>query len=270
MDIFEFSSFHEFLKNHLTRQPKKGHGQQKQIAEAAGMSPAFLSQVLSHKRQLSMEQASLIADHLQLSELQTEYFLLLVEIDRAGNQSLKKNLQKQKDRLLKNSQQIANRFQSTTDIAEADKPIYYSDWQYAAVQQLTAIEKYSDVYKIAERLQLPVKRVRSILDFLLKTGLCVEKNGALGIGPSRIHLSNDSTWIKQHHFNWRQQAMRAFDYGGSENLNYSSPMTLSEKDLEKVRNVLVATIEKVAAVVDPSPSEQLACLNIDWFIVGKE
>lgn len=265
MDIFEFNDFREFLKITIKRMPKGGHGQAKLLAEAAGISTAFFSQVLSGKRLLSPEQASLIADKIELSEIQAEYFLLLVEIDRSGNQSLLKRLKRKKENLKKSSQEIAKRFSQVTEVSEEDKPIYYSDWPYIAVQQLTAINDYDSEYKIAERLNLPLKQVKDILSFLLKTGLCVEQNRRIGIGPARTHLKSSSPWIKQHHLNWRLRAIQNYNLDTENRLHYSSPMTISKSDFEKIRSLLLAAIDEVGKVVDPSPSEELYCLNMDWF-----
>ena len=44
-------------------------------------------------------------------------------------------------------------------------------------------------------------------------------------------------------------------------------MTLSRKDIPKVRELLLDAIEKIATRVQASPSEELMCLNLDWFTV---
>lgn len=270
MEVFDFKDFRIFLKETLKKLPKSGHGSQKKMAEAAGVSTAFLSQVLSGKRQFSLEQASLIAEFLGLNEAESEYFLALVQFDKAGNETLRRLLKRQMDRLQKNAQTVSKRLTSVHEVKELDKPVYYSDWAYIAVQQLTAIPEFTTDYAIAERLNLPVKRIKQILTFLLRTGLCVDNGGKLGIGPARMHLAPDSLWVKQHHANWRGRALESVHSEDVGRLHYSSPMTFSKKDYEKIRSLLVAAIADIAKVVDPSPSEELACLNIDWFRIGGE
>ena len=214
---------------------------------------------------LSLEQASLLSEFLGLNEMQAEYFLALVQLDRAGNESLKKQLRRQMSRIRKSAQIVAKRFSSMTEVSESDKPLYYSDWIYIAVQQLTAIQSFDSEFKIAARLGLTVKKVRDVLLFLVSAGLCIEKHGKFALGPARIHLSADSPWIKQHHSNWRLHAIENLKIEDPQNLHYSSPMTLSKKDFEKIRSMLLAEIGAVAKIVDPSPSEELASLNMDWF-----
>lgn len=269
MNVLDFDDYRQFLRKTIAAMPNGGHGQNKRISEAAGISTAFFSQVLSEKRQLSAEQASLIADFLGLSEAHAEYFLLLVEIDRAGNHSLRARLKQRQAKLKKAVQVIGKRFASVSEVSKKDQPIYYSDWIYNAIHQLTAIPGFQTEFKIADRLNLPLKKVKEALTFLIATGLCAEKNGRFNIGPARVHLSPESPWIKQHHLHWRSRAIEEFDTDDERSLHYSSPMTLSRGDYEKIRKLLVDTIEQVGTVVDPSPSEDLACLNIDWFHIGR-
>lgn len=266
MDILEYEDYRTFLKASLNEMPNGGHGQNKRLAKAAGISPAFLSQVLADKRQLTMEQGALLAEFFGLNEVQTEYFLTLIEFDRAGNPSLRSHLRRRQERLRAGARSIAKRFSSVSEVAESDRPIYYSDWAYIAIQQLTAIAGFDSEFEIARALDLPLRRVNQIRDFLVQSGLCEEKNGRLEVGPKRIHLTPDSPWIKQHHSNWRSRALENYDrQSENQKLHYSAPMTLSQKDCEKVRALLLATIESVGKIVDTSPSEELVCMNIDWF-----
>ncbi len=269
MDIFSYSNFRIYLRENIKKMPKSGHGQNKILAQAAGVSTAFFSQVLSDKRQLSAEQASLISEFLGLNEIESEYFLALVQLDNAGNEALRKMLSSQINRIKKSAAVISKRLSVSNEVSDTDKPLYYSDWVFIAVQQLIAIPHFNSEYKIAERLDIPIKRVKEVISFLIRAGLCLEKNGKIVIGPARIHLAPDSPWIKQHHANWRAQAINRMYSEDQVKLHYSSPMTLSMVDCEKIRKRLVSAIEEVGKIVDPSPSEELVCLNIDLFKIGK-
>ena len=48
-------------------------------------------------------------------------------------------------------------------------------------------------------------------------------------------------------------------------LFYSSPMSLSADDYEKIRTMLLNNIKEILDVMRPSTSEKVCCLNIDWF-----
>ncbi len=72
-----------------------------------------------------------------------------------------------------------------------------------------------------------------------------------------------------HHSNWRKKALENVKVPAGVKIHYTSPMTLSKTDAEKIQAMLHKAIEEIGNVVDPSPAEQLMCLNIDWFRVGK-
>lgn len=42
---------------------------------------------------------------------------------------------------------------------------------------------------------------------------------------------------------------------------------LSKADSDRIREFLIEAINRVDAILEPSPSEDLMCLNIDWFRV---
>jgi hypothetical protein len=46
---------------------------------------------------------------------------------------------------------------------------------------------------------------------------------------------------------------------------FTGPMVLSKEVAVEIRKELVSMIERVTKKVGPSKSEQLHCLNVDWF-----
>jgi len=45
---------------------------------------------------------------------------------------------------------------------------------------------------------------------------------------------------------------------------YSSPMSLSKEDAEKIRKLVIEWVSQVNKIRDPSPCEELYFLNVDW------
>lgn len=108
--------------------------------------------------------------------------------------------------------------------------------------------------------------MRGALDFLLAHGLCVDDGtGGVRMGPRRTHVPSSSPLVGRHHVNWRLKAIQAIPRTESSDLFFTSPMTFALKDKETIRRLLLDYIQDVNAVVDPSPSEMLGCLNIDFF-----
>lgn len=265
VSIFNFEDYRAFLKARLREFPKEGYGQSKRLADHLGVHTTLISQILLGTKELSVDHAVLAADFFLLNELETECFVALVHLGRAGNPTSRKFATKQLSAVKQKASEISRRVSATGKLNEEQRAIFYSHWLYSAVRQLSAIPSFQTLEAIASHLQLPPKTVKECLDFLIATGLCKEERGRLTIGPSSTHLGADSIWARAQHVNWRQKAINVLDVKNPQNLHYTAPMTLGEKDIAVVRESLIRAIESVNAVVDPSPSETSYTLNIDWF-----
>ena len=265
ISIYNFNDVKSFVLARFEALPHRGRGQSLKLSKHLGVHTTLVSQILKGQKSFTLEQASLTADFLELTEAETDYFLLLVQLDRAGNESLRKNLKRQLSSLKNEAKELINRLTSETKLREEDRGVFYTDWSYSAVRQLTAIRGFDGVDEISQALGLTRKRTQEVINFLLKTGLCIEKNGKLQIGPKSTHLESSSPWVRVHHINWRQKAIEKININNESQLHYTAPMTLSAKDAQHIREMIVKFLESTDKVIDPSPSEELHCLNIDWF-----
>lgn len=269
MSIFEFESYKIFVQKRIEALPKKGYGQLKQLAQYLNVSTTFVSQVFgaSSDKSLNLEQATLVCEFFGLSELETEYFLKLVLIERAGTEKLKKVLKNEAEKIKKNALKISSRLQVTRVLADEEKAVFYSNWYVSALRLLVGIPGHQNIETLAAELQLPRKTAGEVLNFLLNTGLLVRDEKGLRVGPSRTHLEADSPFIKLHHFNWRNKAVERIAHSDLSGLHYSAPMTVGVNDIEKIKAVLLKAIADIGKIVDPAPNEELMCLNMDWFRV---
>lgn len=268
MDIFETEDFREFTLNRFKAMPKGGHGQLKKLAEYLGVHTTFVSQVFKGEKAISAEQGIGVAEFLGLSDLETQYFIKLIQLDRAGTAKLKKMIASEAQAIKEQARKIVNRVVIQKVLENDQAAVFYSAWYYSAIRLLIGIEGYQDLDSIANRLGLPRKTVQKAIEFLLSTGLVVRKDGALALGPSHTHLDKDSPFVRLHHLNWRNRALQNLDKPDDQKLHYSLPLTMGTKDLERVHGRILKTIEEVRKIVDPSPSEELMCLNIDWFKIS--
>lgn len=55
------------------------------------------------------------------------------------------------------------------------------------------------------------------------------------------------------------------DLKADTDLFYTCPMSLSAEATLQVRELLLKSIQEALKIVGPSPSEEVRCLNIDWF-----
>lgn len=269
VSIFDCDDYRAFLSKRFQEMPHKGYGQISRLARFLGVHTTLVSQILKGQKELTTDQAAAAAKFFTLGELESEYLVLLVQFARAGNPAAKSIYRKQLQRTKSQAKTLSKRVVADAELNEEQRAEFYSDWSYTAIRLSAGIAGMNDVGAIAEFLQLPRNKVKAAVDFLLRSGLCAGTHSKLQMGPSRTHLSNDSPWARVHHSNWRAKALQSMDDPQLHDLQYTSPVTLSRKDAAKFREELVQLIQRLNSIVAPSPSEELHCVNIDWFQVGK-
>lgn len=265
MTVFEFTEYKRYVEKRLRFMPGRGRGEFRKIADQLRMHPTMVSQVFKGDKNLTREQALELCNYFGLGELETEYFLALVDLERAGSEKLKMRIKKQIDSIKAQSLKLTNRLPSETRLTEEARAIFYSSWQYSGIRLLTSVEGYNDLDQIAEYFGISKAKAGKIIDFLVHTGLCISDDGRLKMGPKQTHIEADSPLIQRHHSNWRIKAMQRYESLTESELCYTGPMSVSNDDFSKIRELLVQLIQGTTRIATTSREEKLACLNIDWF-----
>lgn len=265
MNIYEFDDYREFLSEWITQQPGGGRGILKKWAAECSVHSTLLSQILSAKKEMSLELAERLAQSLELSESELDYFLLLVMHARAGTSTLRAHMHKKILTAKKRSETISHRLNVETEIGDTAKSTFYSSWIYSGVRNLAATKAGKSIEALADRLSLPRGTVQETVQFLLENGLCKMDGSKLTVGPRRTHVGVNSPHIGQHHQNWRLQGMQKMFMRRDQDLFFTFPMSLSVEDAEKIRRTLPSFIESIHKIVSSSESETVRSLNIDFF-----
>jgi uncharacterized protein (TIGR02147 family) len=239
----------------------------KKLSEHLGVSTAFMSQVLAEQKNLTPDQAHLTSEYFGFTQLERQYFLKVVEWERAGHYRYKEHLNKELKQIEAESKVVAKRIQFQKVLKNEDKAIFYSDWYYSAVRMYCDIQPRT-FEELVQLIGVSKIELGQAVEFLIEKGLLVEADGKYRIGTMSTHLEADSPFVLLHHANWRKKALEYVRRDSPTKIHYSSPMTLSADDAEKIQKILLEAIQNVGRIVDPSPSEQVMCLNIDWFKLG--
>jgi uncharacterized protein (TIGR02147 family) len=263
--IFDHSDYRQFLRDHISSLPNGGRGQLTRLAEHLNTSSVLVSYIFNGSRDFSLEQAIEAAEFFGLTESESDYFCLLVQLSRAGSHKLQTKLKTQIKKLREDALRLKTRVAQDTELTEDAKSRFYSNWYYSGIRLASSVDGLHSPETIAGRLQLPLVRVREVLEFLVQYGLCVEKNGRYEMGPKRTHLEAGSPLIARHHTNWRLKGFENMEELGPEELFYSGPMAVSKEVMLEIRKDLVDLIDQMVKKVGDSKSEELACLNIDFF-----
>lgn len=257
----------KFLES-LKADEKKGANQK--VARALGIFPSYLSLILSGERTLNLDQGILLSEYMKLKKEERRYLLRVIEIDRAQTAKLKEEINNELDEMIKKDHQIASKVDKNQLHLSLDEMLkFFSSWEFATLHLAPAIEDGKvNIPLLAKKYNLEHNRVREIVKFLLRTGLWVNVGKKIELGNKLIHLDNTSPLLNQNHNNWRLKAIERHPKMNRENeLAYSLCIAISEKDVMKVKSILLKAVEDIRNISDPSESEIIYNLNMDWLKV---
>ena len=267
--LFDFDDYRAYLKFAL---PVSGplRGSRSKLAESLGCQSAFVSLVLGGNTHFSLEHSAKISRFLKLDEDEQDFFLLLVHLARAGSKDLEDYYKKRIEAIRRRRREIKERVVTTQSLSESDQLTYYSSWHFTAVHMCLMVPHLQERRSISTALQLPTDTVSSVLNFLTRTGLAEQRGDKFVCGPIRIHLPDSSPLVSKHHTNWRMRAVQSLDNRSHTDLHYSSVMTLSEVATERIRDLLLQTIQDSEPIIKDAKNEIVCALSLDLFqIAGK-
>ena len=266
MHIFDFTDFRAYLQQRTKSLPRAGRGEYQKIAKALRMHTTHLSQIVNGTKCFSPEQAFDLCEYLSFNELEANYFLTLIELERAGTQNLKKHVEKKLAALKKESEQLAKRINKEAELSDEARAIFYSEWLYSGVRVATSIPRLQQPETLADYFQVTPEKFAAIINFLKHYRLILDgEDGKLVMGPQRTHLSAESPFAAVHHKNWRLKAIQNYEKMKATDLSFTSPLSIGVDDAAKVRELLIQLIKQVSETVKGTDPQTVYGLNIDWF-----
>ena len=265
MKIFEFQNYKRYVLKRVEQLPARGRGELSRISRHLEVHTTMVSHVLKGEAHFSLEQALKLADYLSLNDLETDYLVALVQLDRAGDKRARDYCRAKLEEIRAKALDLKERLGTRNELSEQDRALYYSSALYAQIRLLTAIERFQSEAALVAELALPARVVRRALDFLISRGLCrEERGGRIVYGDVATYVEADSPFAARLHANWRQKTQESFESLRKEDLVFTYPTVISEMDFLAVREKLVRFFEEFKKTAEPSPSESLFCLNVDW------
>jgi uncharacterized protein (TIGR02147 family) len=270
MNIFEFSDYRPIVDLYLKVGKSIRRGKKMELSEKLGIHSSHLSQVMAGHRSLTPDQMLVLAELLGLSELETEYAINLVHIERSVSFEFKKYGEKRALDLKLRAQKAVERFPHDKQLNEVNKAQFYSHYLYSAVRlYCSTSEKGRSLEELESKFNLTRDRIMPMIRFLLEAGLLNQKRDHYQMGIVSTFLSRESPHIHRHHANWRLLALHESPRLEEDELMFTAPMSISKKDFQKIREILMKEIAKISTVIKESPAEDIACLNLDLYWIKK-
>lgn len=215
-----------------------------------------------------MEQSYAAAEYLQLTKVERNYFLLLVQRDRAGTKSLKKHFDEQIEELKMSLRALTNRLERHQVLSEEDRAIFYSSWLYSGIRLYCSLGDGKTLEEIIKHFNIGRKNALYILDFMVSRDLVLFANGHYKLGHQHTHLPKESPFNVRHHMNWRTKALQRHENMSAEEIAFTAPMSISRSDFQLIRDKIFACIQESIEVAKASEADDVAFLNIDWLWIN--
>lgn len=263
-EVYDFKDYRKYLsfvfsKENTTRVTRA------EICNFIKCQHSFISQVLSGRTHISLEHAVLISQYLKHQSDERKFFLLLVQLEKSGNKTLRDFFQEQIENELNRRQPIKEILEVKDDLSAEDQAIYYSYWWYAAIHILVAFPEFRTVDNISKRLQLDQSIVKEALQFLISRGIVVSNKDGLGIGKVRIHVGSKSPLVSRHHMNWRAKCMNILEGLNDNNIHYSAVIGISYEGANHIKKELMKFLKSTEPIVRDSKEEAPFVLLTDFF-----
>jgi uncharacterized protein (TIGR02147 family) len=266
--VFDFADYKGFLRQRVGEKSAR-RGLKSALAQAANCQPTYISQVLNGDAHLSSEQAHAMNEYLGHSKDEAHFFLLLVQKDRAGTQALRRYYQEQIHELLDRRLNLTRRLGAQNKLSEEHRTTFYSSWHYLAIHIALTVPELQTKSAISQYFHLPLKKVVSVLEFLVEAGLATPVGERFVAESGLLRIGNDSPHIVKHHSNWRTQALEALDREDLHDLHYTAVVSLSRADVRELKDRMLEHIKEYVSKIRESREEEVYALCMDFFTVRK-
>lgn len=266
MDTYLHNTYKEFLRAYIADSTQKGPVSR--IATMCGCDRTYLSQVLNGKADLTPDHLIQLCDALDCSEMESRYLLLLLLRDRASALAARRSFQRKIDKLKREAQELSGKIiskESPTKITETQRNVYYSSWIYAATHSLTSIPAFQTVPALSEKLNVPADKMARTLKALVEMGVITEQKNVFKHNGQDVYLPRESSQTTSHHWNWRMKAIERAQE--EEDIHYTVAFSISQSDLEKLRNQVLQLIDKQRSQVRASGTDIACVFCCDFFVL---
>ena len=274
MENYNFRDYRLLIKDHYLKLHGKEFGMISKLSKICGCHGPYISRVLKKEADLSLEQANNLCEFFKWSEEYSDFFLLLVQAERAGSIELKARLNRKINRIIDSKNRVSKIIEEENLAHNAQNEIefssiYYQNCLNALVHMASGLEKIKNVDDLTNLLNFSREEISQCLDFLKKYDVVKQKNGDL-FDNRRLHLSKQSPFLISHHRNWRNRADQNLQKNNPNDIHYTSLFSVNKEDYLNIKNMIVAFIDQSRKVIRSSENEtQIVNLNLDYYLLNK-
>lgn len=269
LDLEKYDNYKAWLKDRMAALPKRGHGEARRIAAFLDVNSTMVSQILSGSKDFTLEQAEMMTQYFALKPEESEYFILLVQRERAGTTSLKKLFSRQIAEKRKTASELSAQIKPDRHISESERAEFYSSYLYSAIRLYCSIGTGKMLSEICERFQIPRLKVANILQFLERANLVIQQEGRYCLAAQTTLLDRNAVMIGKHHTNWHLKALERVERVSDEEMLFSGPLSIGKKEFATIREDLLQLLKRASKLTQESEADDIGCLILDLFWIDR-
>ena len=270
MSQFSHNDYRSFIREILEKRPRKGRGELQKMAQYLRIHTTLMSQIMSGLRELTEEQTFDLCSYFELTEAESEYFQLLVKIERAGTQNYKLFLKNKLKEMREEVQKVSKRFSKTDELSDQQKSVFYSSWIYSAIRLYCSTkEEGRSLEEVMQYFQISRTKAAEHLEFLVSCQLCENKNDLYQMGQRLTYIDRGSIYFLKHHLNWRMKSIERSEVATPDEKLYTVTMSVSQNDFLRIKEEISKLLSEIVKITKTTEAEKLVCFNCDLFFIEK-
>ncbi|MDO5575595.1 MAG: TIGR02147 family protein [Fibrobacter sp.] len=231
--IFKYYDYQKFLRDFYEEKKQENPNISfRYLGNRMNLDPGFLLKVIQGKHHLAKRSIAQICTFFKFSELESQYFEILVSYGKAKTNS---------DIKLYFEQLMALREPESKQIEEAQYA-FYQKWYHSAIHALLSIYEFKGSYKKLSTLLSPsitTQQAKESIQLLVNTGMI--KRGEDGVyRPTDHFITTGQRWTSAAIHNFQKETIalsaESLDLHPKELRDISTvTVTISSKDLPEIR-----------------------------------
>lgn len=261
INIFNYTDYRSALNKMIDNAPYNGRGIKSTIAYLIECRPSYITHVLSGRLNFTLEQAIVVTKYFELNANETNFFLALLNYDRAGNSDLKKHYQSQLALLKELSKSTG---QSVIDNPDPERLEYEevrelsSSWIYTALIVKIASNAGTSICKLQNDLQIKKEIISDAIKLLIRRGYVIKDGDSLFKSNKNVSfVCKEIIAHRNMHITWRSKVLHDLQQlKDRDGLNITFPIATNYKLKNKCVDILKDAISEIKNLMNNDTSQR--------------
>lgn len=271
MNIYEYDDFRLYLKDRYDEKCREvpGYSYRKFAADAELTNPGFLNDVIKGRRKLSRDATEKMIAVFSLSEIEADFFRLLVSYRQSKNSEEQQQLYKKI---------VFRRNRSSFTRVDPKRSKYYQDFRYPLIRTALMSMPFSGDYEALGHFtvpQIPATQVKKYVRDLCDWGMVKQESDGMYIVIDKTVEPPEKMrdLVKQIHREWITQTLEPLMKLTPEKRHISSMLlSVSEATKRKITEKIETFRHEVWKIVneDENEADSVMLLNIQYIPKSKK